>query len=108
MAQRKGKNLILILNFTLKNIALTFVLSCRKRQPRKNVTKKWFPKDMDAGSSSQDQHAMVVATVSPQDDMVVATVPPQDDMVVATVPPQQSPPKKITPRKKKKRRTTID
>jgi hypothetical protein len=63
---------------------------CRKRKPRKNTTKGWFPKDVGA-ASPPDQD---VGASSPPDQDVGASPPPSPTRI------HKKAVRKMTPKKK--------
>jgi hypothetical protein len=50
MVQRKGKCSIAARNVIFSITILTNLFACRKRKPRKNTTKGWFPKEASTSS----------------------------------------------------------
>jgi hypothetical protein len=76
-------------------MTLTNFCQNRKRKPRKNSTKGWFPKDVPE-SSQPDVHENedVLAIIPANEDLVERPSSPPEERVVHVLV------KKITPRKK--------
>jgi hypothetical protein len=74
MEQRKGKLISLCAPIlTLASITILIIVSmCRKRKPRKNTIKGWFPKNVADSSPPED----VAGSSSPPKDVVGSSSPP--------------------------------
>jgi hypothetical protein len=97
MEQRKGKcsNINSLCHFILLIINLIPFFMCRKRKPRKNTTKGWFPKE---ASTSKPKPL----DTSPPTQDVDASSPPFEDVGASSPPRIQKHAvlKKLTPKKK--------
>eukprot|EP00267_Zea_mays_P052640 XP_020405717.1 uncharacterized protein LOC103649795 isoform X2 [Zea mays] len=95
---RRKKVLCVLIN---RRVQPSFVLrrhwpnTIRKRKPRKNSTKGWFPKDVPESSQPVDhENEDVVAMIPAIEDVVERPSSPPEERVVRVLV------KKITPRKK--------
>ena len=89
-------------------LLLTNIFENRKRKPRKNSTKGWFPKDVpESSQAGVQENEAVLAIIPANEDLVQIPSSPPDTRNVTERP--SSPPeervvrvlvKKITPRKK--------
>jgi hypothetical protein len=76
-------------------MTLTNFCQNRKRKPRKNSTKGWFPKDVPESSQPVDhENEDVVAMIPAIEDVVERPSSPPEERVVHVLV------KKITPKKK--------
>jgi hypothetical protein len=102
MAQRKGyiKSVyfMILTNFcdqTAYFMLLTNFCENRKRKPRKNSTKGWFPKDVpESSQAGVQENEAGLAIIPAHEDLVERPSSPPEERVVHVLV------KKITPRKK--------